>query len=336
MHPLLEKLSAHQHLTTAEAETFFSAIVEGQADPIMMAGILVALRSKGETVDELTGAAKALLRAAQPFPKPEYDTIDCCGTGGDGLGTLNVSTAVAFVLAAAGVPVVKHGNRSVSSQSGSSDVLKALGISTDITPEQARETLDKHRLCFLHAPHYHPGVKHAMPVRQALKIRTLFNLLGPIINPAQPAVRLMGVYDARLLTRVAETLRSLGVKRAWVVNGGIDELALHQVTTVAELKNDEVREQVIDATQVKLPMRDLHELKGGDPVFNANEITEVLAGRGNLAFADAIALNAGAGLVLMKKEKSLVSGVATAHAILRDGAALHVLQALQRETPYVV
>lgn len=335
MQHILEKLCAREHLSLAEAELVFAAIVQGHVDPIVMSALLVALRAKGETADELAGAARALLAAAHPFPKPDYETIDCCGTGGDGLGTLNVSTAVAFVLAAAGVPVVKHGNRSVSSRSGSSDVLKALGISTDISAERARELLDKHHLCFLHAPLYHPGVRHAMPVRQTLKIRTLFNLLGPIINPAQPAVRLMGVYDATLLSRVAETLRTIGVKRAWVVNGGIDELALHQTTLVAELKSDEVRLQSIDAQQVRLPLRSLDELRGGEPAYNAQMMTEVLAGKGMPAFADAIALNAGAGLVLMKREKSLSSGVATAHAILRDGAAASVLQALQEETPYV-
>ncbi len=335
MQRLLEKVCVGEDLTSLEVEYVFTQIVKGEMDPVQISAFLVALRCKGETAEEIAGAARALLAAAQPFARPDYETMDCCGTGGDGFGTLNVSTAVAFVLAAANVPVVKHGNRSVSSQSGSSDVLKALGINTEINAERARELLDDHHLCFLHAPIYHPGVKHAMPVRQALKIRSVFNLLGPIINPARPAVRLMGVYDATLLSRVAETLRHLGVKRAWVVNGGTDELALHQTTLVASLKNDEVSLQSIDAQQVHLPTRDLSELRGGDPAFNAREIESVLGGDGRAAFADAIALNAGAGLVLMKKEKSLASGVATAHAILRDGSALGVLQALKKETPYV-
>lgn len=335
MHKLLEKLCERQDLSAVEAEQLFGQIIRGEADANLIAAVLIALRCKGETAVEMAGAAQALLAASESFPRPDYDTMDCCGTGGDGHGSLNVSTAVAFVLAAAGVPIAKHGNRSVSSRSGSSDVLGVLGIPVDLSAEESRTLLDRHKLCFLHAPHYHPGVRHAMPIRQSLKIRTVFNLLGPMINPARPALRLMGVYRADLLDKCAHTLKNLGVKRAWVVNGDIDELALHGPTTVAELKQDEVRLLTLSPEQVGLPLTPLSELTGADPVYNAEALSLALQGQGREAYRNAIALNAGAGLLLAKKVKSLSLGVEEAHAILRDGAAYGVLNALRGGAQHV-
>lgn len=335
MNPVLERVVAGANLSVSDAEQAFARIVRGEADVIEISALLIALRAKGETAAEVAGAAQALLAAALPFPVPDYDVIDCCGTGGDGMGTLNVSTAVAFTLASLGVPVAKHGNRAVSSQSGSTDVLKALGIQCEQTPERARVLLDQYQLCFLHAPQYHPGVRHAMPVRQALKLRTLFNLLGPIINPARANLRLMGVYDPSYLTLVAETLRELGVKRAIVVNGEVDEFAVHGPSRYVELRDGELSTATLVPEQVELASHPIEALRGGDASANAGEIVSVLGGAGRPAFRDAIALNAGAGLYVAGKTATITAGVEQALAALHDGLPLRRLQDLQRESPYV-
>src|SRR3546814_9574888 len=190
--------------------------------------MLVALRLKGETTDELIGAARALRAFDAPLERPDYPFADTCGTGGDGSGAINVATAVAFVAAAAGLPVAKHGNRSVTSRCGSADVLEQLGAKLDVPAEVSRKALDETGVCFLFAPRYHPGLRHAGPVRRALKVRTIMNVLGPCVNPAEPGVQLLGVADPRLLEPVARTLAALGVERALVVHGaGLDEIALH-------------------------------------------------------------------------------------------------------------
>lgn len=330
MHALLEKVCARVDLSQAESAQAFGQIVRGEADVIEISALLIALRSKGETAAEIAGAAQALLAEASAFPLPDYDTMDCCGTGGDGLHSLNISTAVAFVLAALGVPVVKHGNRAVSSQSGSSDVLQALGIHCQLPVELARVALDRYGLCFLHAPHYHPGVRHAMPVRSALKMRTLFNLLGPLLNPARPRLRLLGVYDAKLLEKMAMSLLELGVKRAWVVNGEVDEIALHTKTDIAELKQGEIRLLALTPEQAGVARQPLADLRGGDAPFNAMALRVALQGQGPLAYREAIALNAGAGLLLAAKVKSLSEGVAQVRLALQEGAALSVLENVQQ------
>src|SRR5690606_16769473 len=205
---------------------------------IQFAALLAALKTKGETAGELTGAARALLAASTPFNRPDYLFADTCGTGGDHAGTINVSTAATFVSAAAGLPVAKHGNRSVSSMCGSADMLELLGATLDISPAKSRAALDRTGVCFLFAPLYHPGMKHAGPVRQALKIRTIMNVLGPLLNPARPDVQIMGVSEPRLIRPAAETLRALGTKAALVVHGsGLDEIALHGATQAARLKD---------------------------------------------------------------------------------------------------
>ena len=335
MNPLLERVVAGADLSVQDAEQAFTRIVRGEADVIEISALLIALRTKGETAEEVAGAARALLAAALPFAQPNYDVIDCCGTGGDGMGTLNVSTAVAFTLASLGVPVAKHGNRAVSSQSGSTDVLKALGISCEQTPERARELLDRYQLCFLHAPQYHPGVRHAMPVRQALKLRTLFNLLGPIINPARASLRLMGVYDAKYLRLVAETLQQLGVIRAIVVNGGVDEFAVHGPSQLVELRDGKLQAATLSPEDVGLQRYPIEALRGGDASANAAEIETVLAGAGRPAFHAAIAFNAGAGLYVAGKVGSIAAGVERASAALRDGLPLARLRDLQRESAHV-
>ncbi len=335
MSALLERVIAGGDLQASETEDVFARIVRGEADGIALGALLVALRMKGETADEIAGAARALLAAAEPFAVPDYPAMDCCGTGGDGRGTLNVSTATAFVLAALGVKIAKHGNRAVSSQSGSTDVLHALGIATEVSAEQSRALLDQHNLCFLHAPLYHPGVRHAMPVRQALKVRTLFNLLGPIINPARPSLRLMGVYDVRFLGIVAETLRSLGIERAYVVNGEVDEFAIHTDTQVAELKDGAIRHLVVTPESAGLPRYDIGQLKGGVATENAREIVALLNGEGRPAFRDAVTLNAAAGLLLAGKVADLRQGADAARECLAAAHPARVLSALQQEIPHV-
>src|SRR6185295_11009144 len=222
----LPRLLAGEDLPSEDAEHLFERLVLGKLEPAEIAGMLIALRMKGETADEMIGAARALSAAAEPFERPDYLFADCCGTGGDGSGLINVSTATAFVAAACGLPIAKHGNRSVSSRCGSADVLEALGARIEIEPVKARAMLDELGFCFLFAPAYHPGMKHAAAVRRQLQVRTVMNLLGPCINPARPPVQLLGVADAGKLERIAAVLISMGVENALVVHGsGLDEVA---------------------------------------------------------------------------------------------------------------
>lgn len=215
MHQHLNTLYQGQSLTRDAARDAFGQVVRGEVDPIVLASLLTALKIKGETPEEIAGAAEALLAEARDFPRPDYAFCDIVGTGGDGLNTINVSTTSALVAAACGLKVAKHGNRSVSSKSGSSDLLDKMGIKLDMSPAQARRCLDELGVCFLFAPQYHAGVRHAMPVRQALKTRTLFNVLGPLINPARPSFQLMGVYAPELVGPIAKTLLALGLKTVW-------------------------------------------------------------------------------------------------------------------------
>src|SRR5690242_19322618 len=238
--PLPRLLSGHD-LTSEESEHLFERLVLGRLEPAEIAGMLIALRMKGETAEEMIGAARALFAAATPFDRPDYLFADCCGTGGDGSGLINVSTATAFVAAACGLPVAKHGNRSVSSKCGSADVLEALGARLEMEPGKTRALLDETGFCFLFAPAYHPGMKHAALVRRQLQVRTVMNLLGPCINPARPRVQLLGVADPAMLHRVAQVLVALGVEHALVVHGsGLDEVALHGPTRAVRIRGSDM------------------------------------------------------------------------------------------------
>ena len=234
----LPKLLAGEDLTSDESQHLFERLVLGKLEPAEIAGMLIALRMKSETPEEMIGAAHALSAAALAFDRPDYLFADCCGTGGDGSGLINVSTAAAFVAAACGLPIAKHGNRSVSSKCGSADVLEALGVKIEVSPEAARKMLDETKFCFLFAPAYHPGMKHAALVRRQLSVRTVMNLLGPCINPARPPVQLLGVADPKMLRRIAQTLAAVGVREALVVHGsGLDEVALHGETRAIRLSD---------------------------------------------------------------------------------------------------
>ncbi|HUE79656.1 MAG TPA: anthranilate phosphoribosyltransferase [Sphingomicrobium sp.] len=324
----LQRLYAGDGLSRGEANALFTALVEGRLNDAEIASMLVALRLKGETVDELVGAAQALRAADRPFERPDYLFADCCGTGGDGSGSINVSTAVAFVVAAAGLPIAKHGNRSISSRCGSADVLEQLGAKLDVEPEKSRRLLDEVGVCFLFAPLYHPGLKYAGPIRRALKVRTIMNVLGPCLNPAEPPVQLLGVADPKLLEPVAEVLDELGVKRALIVHGaGLDEIALHGETTAIFLKEDGAERMTISPADAGLETAPIEALSGGDPGENAQRLMTLFEGRGSTAERDVVALNAGALLMTAGVAADLKDGTAAAADALESGAALARLHA---------
>lgn len=307
----------HRPLSAAETERLFRAIVDGAMPAPTLAAVLAALKLRGETPEEIAGAATALRAAATPFPRPDYDFADSCGTGGDGAGTINISTATAIVAAELGIPVAKHGNRAVSSRAGSADVLEALGVRVSTTPEQARRCLDDTGLCFLFAPEYHPGMRHAAPVRRALGTRTIFNLLGPLVNPSQPTHQLVGVYDPALCVPLAETLGRLGVRVALVVHGdGLDEIAVHGPTHAALLRDGVVEELTLTPEDVGLTRHPVQSLTGGDAHTNASLIRDLLHGRGAPAHRDAIAFNAGALAMLTGRAPTIAEGAALALEVL--------------------
>lgn len=325
----LGRLYLGEDLSTAEAEVLFTALVEGRLEDPAIAAMLIALKIKGETTAELIGAARALRAADRDFARPDYLFADSCGTGGDGSGTINLSTAVAFVAAAAGLPIAKHGNRSVTSRCGSADVLEHLGVNLDVSPQLSRQALDVAGLCFLFAPAYHPGLKHAGPVRRALKIRTIMNILGPCVNPAEPPVQLLGVAEPRLLEPVATVLDALGVKRALVVHGGgLDEIAPHDTTEAVRLTDGRFERLIIAPEQAGLERAPLSTIRGGGPEENAERLKALLLGYGTQAERNAVALNAGALLATAGKAEDLKEGVDMALATIGSGQALATLKTL--------
>ena len=310
-----------------DAQALFGRVVDGTLSEPLMAAAFVALRVKGETAEELTGAALALREAARHFPTPSYLFADSCGTGGDYSGSINVSTAAGLVAAACGLPVVKHGNRSFTSKCGSADVLEALGARLDLSAIESREILDRTGFCFLLAPLYHPGIAHAGPVRRALKVRTIMNLLGPCLNPARPKVQLLGVADPRLIRPIAETLRALGVERALVVHGsGLDEVALHGFTRAVSLRAGLLEEIEITPEQAGLERMPVEQIAGGSPAENAARLIAILSGRGSEADTAVVALNAGALLMTAGKARDLRDGVSAAKDAVRSGLANVTLQ----------
>ena len=322
----LPKLLAGEDLTRDESEHLFERLVLGRLEPAEIAGMLIALRTKGETAEEMIGAARALAAAAQSFDRPDYPFADCCGTGGDGSGLINVSTATGFVAAAAGLPIAKHGNRSVSSQCGSADVLEALGARIDVAPEQARALLDATGFCFLFAPAYHPGMKHAAVVRKQLSVRTIMNLLGPCINPARPPIQLLGVADPRMLRRIAQTLQAMGVRHALVVHGsGLDEVALHGETLAIRLAEGVISNCVLSPEAAGLERAPVSVVTGGDPAENAARLRTLLSGDGSQAETDITILNAAALLLTAGKAESLKEAAGAARDVLLSGRAAKVL-----------
>lgn len=328
MQHLFEKLFRAESMSQEESQQLFAAIVRGELDPNQLAAVLISMKVRGETPAEIAGAAQALLADAQHFPRPDYLFADIVGTGGDGTNSINISTASAFVAASCGVKVAKHGNRSVSSRSGSSDLLAAFGIRLDMSAEQSRLALDDLGVCFLFAPQYHTGFRHAMPVRQQLKTRTLFNVLGPLINPARPPLALIGVYSPELVLPIAQTLKVLGYQRAAVVHGGgMDEVAIHAPTQVAELNNGSIESYQLTPEDFGLNRYPLAALQGGMPEENRDILARLLQGKGETAHAAAVAANV-ALLLKLYGQENLRHNAQQALEMIHSGQAFDRVTAL--------
>ena len=300
---ILSELFDNKALTREQAATLFGAIVKGELSGEQLAGALIALKLRGETVDEISGAVTALQQAAEPFPTPDYSFADIVGTGGDGANTINISTTSAIVGASLGLKIAKHGNRSVSSKTGASDLLTTLGVDISMSPESARKALDEIGLCFIFAQKYHLGFKHAVPVRQALKTRTIFNILGPLINPAKPKRQLLGVYSPELIDIYAKTVAQLGHEHTIIVHGsGLDEVAIHGATEVAEVRNGEIERYTLTPQDFGFQVKPLETLRGGEPTENAQMITALLQGKGKAEHNQAVAMNTALLLKLFGQE----------------------------------
>lgn len=328
--PLLAKLVDGQVLSGEEAQAFFASCLRGEPTPAQVAAALTALRLRGETVDEITAFARAMRAAALKLEHPYQDVVDTCGTGGDGAHTYNISTAASFVLAGAGLRVAKHGNRAMSSKSGSSDVLAALGVNLDATPAQQAVALKDAGIAFLFAPTYHGAMRHVGPVRAELGFRTAFNLLGPLCNPAGANRQVMGVYDPNLLEPLVEVLGRLGAKRAWTVNGqGLDELTTTGSTDVAEWKDGKVTRFTVTPEEAGIARATLADIRGGDAEENAAALRALLGGAKG-AYRDIVLLNAAAALVVSDVVSDLKAGAELAAAVIDDGRARAALDALVR------
>lgn len=326
---LFEHLAGGGTLSADEAAAVMGTIMDGEATPSQIGALLMALALRGETVDELAGFARAMRARATPVPVRRRPVLDTCGTGGDGSGSINVSTLAAFVAAAAGIPVAKHGNRSVSSQSGSADLLEALGIPMPTDPEVVGRLVDERRFAFLFAPAFHPSMRHAMPTRRELGIRTVFNLLGPLTNPAGAERQLLGVYAARWVEPVARVLSRLGTERALVVHGnGWDEVALTGPTLVAEVEGTTVRTYEVTPESFGFRRVEPDRLRGGDAATNARLAEAVVEGEPG-PLADFVALNGGFALYAGGAVDTLAAGVEEARALLRSGAVARYVRALR-------
>ncbi|GHG06501.1 anthranilate phosphoribosyltransferase [Thalassotalea marina] len=329
MNQVLQQLVEGKHLEQSSAEQFFAQVMQGQVAPELLASVLTALKIKGETPEEIAGAAVAVREYATPFPLQSYGVSDCVGTGGDGANTINISTTATILAAACGIKMAKHGNRSVSSMSGSADLLEAFGVNLMMSPARASRCIEEANLCFLYAPAYHPGFKYAGPVRKAMGIRTLFNILGPLVNPAKPEVMLLGVYTPELIETMAKSLMLTGVKRGWVVHGsGLDEIALHGETTICEIKDGVLNHQTISPEDFGLSRYTLEDIKGGTPQENADIIKAILSGKGKPAHNSAVIINCAALLYLHNKASSLNEAAAIAREVLASGKALQSLEQL--------
>ena len=321
-------IAATRPLTGAEAEAAFGALFEGAATPAQIGGLLMALRVRGETADEIAAATRAM-RARMNRIKAPQDAMDIVGTGGDGKGTLNISTATAFVVAGAGVPVAKHGNRNLSSKSGSADALTHLGLNVMATPELAEEALARTGICFMMAPMHHPAMRHVGPARAELGTRTVFNLLGPMTNPGGVRRQLTGTFDRIWNRPMAETLRELGSESVWIVHGsdGTDEISIAGPTWIAALKDGEITEFEISPEDAGLPVHSFDAILGGDPAQNAAALRALLAGETG-AYRDAVLLIAAAALLIAGKASDLRQGADMARESIDSGKAAAKLAAL--------
>jgi len=328
----LEELCQREDLKSAEAADYFSAILQGKLSDVEMSALLIALKSKGESTSEILGAIQAMREVALPFPllaalKAEHSLVDCVGTGGDNQHSLNISTPSAIMAAALGLTVAKHGNRAVSSLCGTADLLEGVGVNIAMTPEVARETLVETGFTFLFSPIYHPAMQTIKAVRSQLKTRTIFNLIGPLLNPTLPDTLLVGVYHPSLCMRFAQVLQSQGTRRALVVHGqGLDEIALHGPTTGALLVNDEIYPFSLTPEEVGLNRFELGCLKGQDLNFNRQHFLDLLQGNGTPAYRSAVALNTGVLLWLTEKVPSIAQGVKQTLCALKTDVGFQCLQ----------
>ena len=325
---LIAKAASGVPLTRGEASEAFNVIMSGEATPAQIGGLLLAMRVRGETVDEIAGAVE-VMRAKMTAVLAPANAMDIVGTGGDASGTYNVSTCAAFIVAAAGIPVAKHGNRALSSKSGAADVLTALGVRLDLTPIGIAACIEKAGIGFMFAPAHHAAMKHVGPARVELGTRTLFNLLGPLSNPAGVQRQLVGVYAREWVRPIAEVLATLGSSRAFVVHGsdGLDEMTTTGETFVASVAGGDVSEFVVTPEELGLARAALPDLVGADADHNAAALRDVLAGKPG-PYRDIACLNAGAALVLADKVETMAEGVAMAGRLLDDGSAAERLRAL--------
>ena len=328
----LRRLLAREDLSRAETEALFGQLMDGALDAAQKSALLVALAMKGESPAEIAGAAAAMRRRVVPIPHSRPLAVDTCGTGGDGRGTFNISIAAALVAAAGGAAIAKHGNRSVSSRSGSADVLAALGVAIEVDAAVAARALDEIGIAFLFAPRLHPAMREVMPVRRALGVRTVFNLLGPLTNPAGAQAQVLGVYARDKVELLARVLLELGVRHALVVHGsdGLDEITTTGPTFVAEVRDGELRTYAIEPEELGLRRVALAALAGGAPEENAGRMETLLAGAGDEALAEIVAANAGAALYVGGRAATLRDGVEQARALLAAGAAARKLAELRQ------
>lgn len=324
--------AADRPLSRDEAEHAFRAIMEGEVPPTQIAGFLMALRTRGEAVDEIAAAASVMREKAERVRAPE-GAMDIVGTGGDAKGTLNISTAAAVVVAGAGVPVAKHGNKALSSRSGAADALAQLGVSIMVPAAVAQRALDACGLCFMMAPMHHPATRHVQPVRVELGTRTVFNILGPLTNPAGVKRQLTGAFSRAMLRPMAETLRALGSEAAWLVHGadGTDELSIVGPSAVVALAHGEIHELEIVPEDAGLPRHPLEAILGGTPAANAGRFRALLDGERG-AYRDAVLLNAAAALLIAERARTLREGVEQAAASIDGGHAKAKLEALAKAT----
>ena len=326
------KLAIEKPLSERDAMHAFTEIMSGRALEGQIAGLLIALKSRGETVTEIKAAAKIMTQKCLKVKAPP-NAMDIVGTGGDGKGTLNISTATALVVASCGVTVAKHGNKNISSQSGAADVLEELGVKTIVEPAIVEKCICEANIGFMMAPVHHPAVKHVMPTRQMLGVRTIFNILGPLTNPAEVKHHLIGAYDVKLLKPMAQTLQKLGSKRAWLVHGedGIDEISISGSTKIVQLENNKIETFEITPTDAGLPTHPLSSIIGGSPSENAIELRSLINGE-NSPYRDAVLLNSAAALIISGKVETLKHGVEIAARAIDSKATQQTLDLLSQTT----
>jgi anthranilate phosphoribosyltransferase len=323
--PVLDRLAGGARLNADEAADAFATVMRGEATPAQTGALLMALRLRGETVDEVAGAVTAMRGAMTAVEAPPH-AIDVCGTGGDGAHTLNISTAVAFVVAGAGGTVAKHGNRAITSKSGAADVLAALGVPVDLTPDAAAKALNDTGFAFLFAPNFHPAMRHVGPVRGELGFRTLFNLLGPLANPAGVRRQLIGAPTAEAAEKLANVLAQLGVDRAWVVtgHGGLDEISPSGPSQVFAVEDGAVTPHTVTPADAGLPTHPIDAIRGGDAAANAEALKDLLLGAPG-AYRDTVILNAAAALIIAGKAATLIDGARLAAQSIDSKAAAAIL-----------